>query len=136
MRGVRGVRGELAALLLLLLDGDPSIFKSVFPTQAKVSVDDLRTGLSEFSLFSSKNLTGESIFADLYAHSVSISKLNLLINRFLSLLYCSAINLLVSSLSGAPKRHLQLPRRLLGVLETFLKVAIDAGISDLLCFDV
>lgn len=135
VRGVRGVRGELALLVGLLLDGDPKTLSSVLLTHAKASAAVL-AGLIEFSLSSSINFTGESNLAALYAHSVSTSKLNLLIKRFLSLAYCSAISLLVSSLSGAPNKHLQLPRRLLGVLDRFLKVAIPADISNLLCFGV
>lgn len=134
VRGVRGVRGELL-LLVLLLEGDPRTRKSVFTTQARASVA-VRTGFSEFSLSSSQNLTGESNLAALYAHSVSTSKLNLLIKRFLSHAYCSAISLLVSSRSGAPNKHLQLPLRLLGLFTTFLKVAIPAAMSNLLCFGV
>lgn len=134
VRGVRGVRGELPALPFLL-EGDPNTLKSVFPTHASVSAADL-IGLLEFSLSSSQNFTGESNLAALYAHSVSMSKLNLLMNRFRSRAYCSCINRLVSSRSGAPKRHLQLPRRLLGVLDTFLRAAIPMDISNLLCLGV
>lgn len=134
VRGVRGVRGELGELpAVLRREGDPNTLKSVFTTHANASVAIL-TGLSEFSLSSSQNLTGESIFADLYVHSVSISKLNRLIKRFLSLAYCSAISLLVSSLSGAPNKHLQLPRRRLGVLDALR--AIPADNSNLLCLGV
>lgn len=134
-RGVRGVRGVRGELLLGLLLGDPSTRKSVFTTQASVSAAVL-TGLCEFSLSSSQNLTGESNLAALYAHSDSTSKLNLLMKRFLSRAYCSLINLLVSSRSGAPNKHLQLPLRLLGLFTTFLRVAILAAMSILLCLGV
>lgn len=134
VRGVRGVRGELPELpAALRREGEPKTLKSVLLTQANASVAIL-TGLSEFSLSSSQNFTGESIFADLCVYSVSISKLKRLIKRFLSLAYCSAISRLVSSLSGAPNKHLQLPRLRLGVLDTLR--AIPADISNLLCLGV
>ncbi|KAF9424367.1 hypothetical protein HW555_000506 [Spodoptera exigua] len=131
--GVRGVRGELVLLPAFLLEGEPNTLRSVFSTHASASVAIL-TGLSAFSLSSSQNLTGESNFADLYMHSVSMSKLKRLMKRFLSLAYCSAINRFVSSRSGAPNKHLQLPRLLLGVFEVLS--AIPADISNLLCLGV
>lgn len=54
-------------------------------------------------------------------------------NRFLSRAYCSAMSRLVSSLSGTPNKHLQLPRLRLGVL--VLKAMLD-DISNLRCFGV
>lgn len=136
VRGVRGVVGVRGELPRLLRDGDPSMLKSVFPTLVRASVAVLvpREGLFSFS--SSQNFTGESNFDILYAHSVLISKLNLFMNLFLSREYCSAIIRFVSSLSGVPNKHLQLPRLLLGELVTFLNEAILMGISNFFCFGV
>lgn len=54
-------------------------------------------------------------------------------NRFLSLAYCSAMSRLVSSLSGTPNKHLQLPRLRRGVF--VLRAMLD-DISNLRCFGV
>lgn len=135
-RGVLGVLGVLVGvlgeLLALRREGDPSTRQSVFSTHASASAAVLGLfGL--LSLSSPQNLTGESNLVPLYAHSVSMSKLNRRMNRFLSRAYCSAIRRFVSSLSGAPNKHLQLPRRLLGVLG--LRAMVEE-ISNLRCLGV